>query len=135
MIGCKDKKPLLRLHLKICFQYNMHVTIVLISKRKLQYFCNILKYLFEKETDKIFKCQNFYKIILYKMKLIKDQNIYTGIVILDLLEYDYQKNAFGKLVRILHTNFCKNTAWLSAYYIHKLLFQVINQRICWRLKR
>ena len=35
-----------------------------------------LKYLLEKETDNIFKRQNLRKIIIYKIKLIKDQNIY-----------------------------------------------------------
>ena len=58
-------------------QYTCHNGIDF--KKKIAIF---LKYLLEKETDKIFKRQNLYKIIIYKMKLIKDQNLY--IVMLDL---------------------------------------------------
>ena len=38
-------------------------------KKKIAIF---LKYLLERETDKIIERQNLYKIIIYKMKLIKD---------------------------------------------------------------
>ena len=52
-------------------QYTCHSGIDFKKKNSI-----LLKYLLEKETDKIFKRQNLYKIIIYKMKLIKDQNIY-----------------------------------------------------------
>ena len=127
-------------------QYACHNNIDF--KKKIAILWEFLKYLLKKETDKIFKRQNLYRIIIYKMKLVKDQNIYIVIVIswskCTLWKWICAAIHVGftimwlsietsdKLVNILRL---QKNAWLNAYYIHKLLFQVINQRICWRLKR